>query len=153
MSPRVLAEIARLPDLTVNQLASRYQQVCGEVCRSRNKQYLVRRIAWRLQANDEGGLSPSAIKRARELAVDADTRVTAPRKHSVAEARTIVREPKPFVDWDSRLPAPGNHIERHYKGQTIRVIILQDGFEYEGHEEAILIQQNRVRHRPVSCAV
>ncbi len=71
MSPKVTAEIARLPDFTVNQLVERYTQVFGEECRSRNKQYLVRRIAWRLQANDEGGLSPAAIAQAKKLADDA----------------------------------------------------------------------------------
>ena len=71
MSPKVTAEIARLPDFTVNQLVERYAQVFGEECRSRNKQYLVRRIAWRLQANDEGGLSQAAIAQAKKLAGDA----------------------------------------------------------------------------------
>jgi len=56
MSPKVTLEIAELHDKTVNQLVERYEQVFNEECRSRNKQYLIRRIAWRLQANDEGGL-------------------------------------------------------------------------------------------------
>jgi hypothetical protein len=30
------------------------------------------------------------------------------------------------------LPPPGNIVERLYKGQMIRVIVLKDGFEYEG---------------------
>ena len=30
------------------------------------------------------------------------------------------------------LPPPGNWIERDYKGQTIRVLVIADGFEYEG---------------------
>ncbi|MCH7885000.1 MAG: DUF2924 domain-containing protein [Planctomycetes bacterium] len=32
-----------------------------------HRQYLIRRIAWRLQANAEGGLSERAIRRAKEL--------------------------------------------------------------------------------------
>lgn len=40
MTPKVAAEVARLPDMTVNELVRRYEQVCGEECRSRNKQYL-----------------------------------------------------------------------------------------------------------------
>jgi ribosomal protein L18E len=48
MSPNVLLEIAELQDKTVSQLVQRYEQVFEEECRSRNKQYLIRRIAWRL---------------------------------------------------------------------------------------------------------
>lgn len=75
MSPHVTIEIAELQNKTVNQLVQRYEQVFNEECRSRNKQYLIRRIAWRLQANEEGGLSRAALKKAAELAEDAETRV------------------------------------------------------------------------------
>ena len=121
-----------MQDKTVNQLVQRYEQVLNEQCRSRNKPYLIRRIAWRLQANAEGGLSRAALKKAEELAVDAETRVTAPRKHSSDGVKLVVPEPTAFVDWDPRLPPPGNIVERLYKGQMIRVIVLKDGFEYEG---------------------
>lgn len=132
MSPNVTLEIAALKDKTVSQLVKRYEEVFKEECRSRNKQYLIRRIAWRLQANDEGGLSRAALKKAAELAEDAETRVTAPRKHSSEGVKLVLPEPDSFVDWDPRLPPPGNIVERQYKGKMIRVIVLQDGFEYEG---------------------
>ena len=132
MSPNVTIEIAELQNKTVNQLVQRYEQVFKEECRSRNKQYLIRRIAWRLQANDEGGLSRAALKKAAELAEDAETRVTAPRKHSTEGVKLVLPEPDSFVDWDPRLPPPGNIVERQYKGEMIRVIVLKEGFEYEG---------------------
>ena len=40
---------------------SKYAEVCGEPGRSRNKQWLIKRIAWRMQANLEGGLSERAL--------------------------------------------------------------------------------------------
>ena len=132
MSPKVTLEIAELQDKTVHQLVQRYEQVFKEECRSRNKQYLVRRIAWRLQANDEGGFSRAALKKAEELAVDANIRVTAPRKYSSDGVKLVHPEPDSFVDWDPRLPPPGNIVERQHKGKMIRVIVLKDGFEYEG---------------------
>ncbi|MBU6172355.1 MAG: DUF2924 domain-containing protein [Planctomycetes bacterium] len=52
----------------------------SEKCRSRNKRYLIRRIAWRLQANAEGDLSERARARAAELALDSEVRVTPPRE-------------------------------------------------------------------------
>ncbi len=50
-------EVITLRRMTVGQLQDRYVEVFGEAVRSRHKQYLVRRIAWRLQANAEGGLA------------------------------------------------------------------------------------------------
>jgi len=88
MSPHVTIEIAELQNKTVNQLVQRYEQVFNEECRSRNKQYLIRRIAWRLQANEEGGLSRAALKKAAELAEDAETRVDAEHLALVCTIRT-----------------------------------------------------------------
>ncbi|TWU43998.1 hypothetical protein Q31b_15320 [Novipirellula aureliae] len=105
MTPKIAAEVARLPDMTVNDLIERYEQVHREECRSRNKQYLIRRIAWKLQANDEGGLSPETIGKAEGLAADAQTRVTAPR--DIRNVLVTTNPPNAFVDWDPRLPPPG----------------------------------------------
>ena len=33
---------------------------------------------------------------------------------------------------DSRVPAPGNIITKTYRGKTIEVKVLENGFEYEG---------------------
>ncbi len=117
MSPNVTIEIAELQNKTVNQLVQRYEQVFKEECRSRNKQYLIRRIAWRLQANDEGGLSRAALKKAAELAEDAETRVTAPRKHSTEGVKLVLPEPDSFVDWDPRLPPPATSSSANTKAR------------------------------------
>ncbi len=58
--------------------------------------------------------------------------MTAPRKHSTEGVKLVLPEPDSFVDWDPRLPPPGNIVERQYKGKMIRVIVLKEGFEYEG---------------------
>lgn len=111
-----------------------YIDVFGEPVRSRHRQYLIRRIAWRLLANAEGGLSERALRRAEELADDADVRLTPPRWATVANQErpvgsSVVRVP---VAKDSRLPAAGSQITRKYKGRTITVTVLADGFEYLG---------------------
>ena len=46
MSPKVAFEIAELADLTVDQRAAKYEEVHQEKCRSRNRSFIVRRIAW-----------------------------------------------------------------------------------------------------------
>jgi hypothetical protein len=48
-------EVAALKRMTVKQLRGRYLEVFGEEARSGNKDFLWKRIAWRLQANAGGG--------------------------------------------------------------------------------------------------
>jgi len=61
-------QIEGLRHMTVGQLKDRYREVFGEDSRSNHKQFLFRRIAWRIQANVEGGLSERARRRALEIA-------------------------------------------------------------------------------------
>jgi hypothetical protein len=72
-------EIESLRHMTVGQLKGRYRDVFGEASRSNHKQFLFRRIAWRIQANALGGLSERARRRALEIADDADLRIRAPK--------------------------------------------------------------------------
>jgi hypothetical protein len=66
-------EVAALLRMTVKELRARYADVFGEETPANNKAWLVKRIAWRLQAVAEGGLSERARQRAAELANDAET--------------------------------------------------------------------------------
>jgi len=128
MGTKLEIQLKKLEAMTVGQLTRQFEEVFGEQCRSRHKRYLVRRIAWRLQAIAEGDLSERARERAAELALGADVRVTAPR-----DATESKHAPAPAAkSGDPRLPAPGNWLERSYKGRSIRVLVIRDGFEYEG---------------------
>src|SRR5438105_8207949 len=100
MAESIVAQIAALKGKTVGQLREVYIEKFGEETKSRNKQWLFKRIAWRIQELAEGGLSERAKKRAAELANDADLRLRPPKDHKMPEA---VRGPKR----DSRLPAAG----------------------------------------------
>lgn len=128
-------ELARLERMTTGELAGRYVEVCGEPARTRNRAYLTRKIAWRLQAQTEGDLSERARRRAAELADIAEARLMPPKKlPPIGEARpaavgTTVTIP---VQTDPRLPSIGTALVRKYKGQTLHVIVQTKGFEYEG---------------------
>jgi len=50
-------QIEGLRHMTVGQLKEKYHEVFGEDSRSNHKQFLFRRVAWRIQANAKGGLS------------------------------------------------------------------------------------------------
>ena len=121
-------ELAMLGGMSTGQLCQRYAELFGEPVRTRHKTYLIRKIAWRLQALAEGDLSERARRRAEELADDADVRVMPPR---IITPRPAV-VPVQMQSSDSRLPAPGTAIIRSYKGRTIRVLVTASGFEFEG---------------------
>jgi hypothetical protein len=56
----VSQQIEELTRMTVRELRQKYIEVFGEASRSNHKQFLFRRIAWRIQALAEGGLSERA---------------------------------------------------------------------------------------------
>ncbi len=135
MSLNIAKELAALERMSVGHLHERYAAVFGEPARSRHRQYLIRRIAWRLQANAEGGLSERALHRAAELADEADVRVTPPKRATTAASERQSPGKNAVcvaVATDPRLPPPGAAITRKYKGRTLSVTILPDGFEYDG---------------------
>jgi hypothetical protein len=127
-------EIEALQRLTTAGLKEKYHEVFGEQSRSNHKQFLFRRIAWRIQANAWGGLSERAKRRALEIADDADLRIRAPRSFEIgpsATARTAETQVKPTID--PRLPLPGTPLIRRYQGKDIIVHVRPDGgFECNG---------------------
>jgi hypothetical protein len=119
MTPKVAKQVEALADMTVAELRERYADVFGEMTRSRHKDFLRKRITWRLQTNAEGGLPERALRRAEELAKDSDLRLIAP-KH------TVVRPFRPMHD--RRLPMSGTVITREYRGEMVSVTVLDAGF-------------------------
>ena len=131
MALNVGKEITALQRMTVPDLRRRYAETFGEGTTSRHKQFLIRRIIWRLQANQEGGLSERARQRAKELAAESDVRLTAPKVRPVgAPGPTKVASIR--ISEDERLPMPGAILTRRYKGRVIEVRVLPHGFEFEG---------------------
>jgi hypothetical protein len=130
MATPVHHEIAALQRLTVPQLRARYAEVYGEGTAAANRAWLVRRIAYRLQVLAEGDLSERARRRAAELANDADLRLSPPRAQA-APAPPAVAPPAPAPK-DPRLPPPGTVLARPYRGETLQVRVLDDGFEFQG---------------------
>jgi hypothetical protein len=132
MDAALLTEIDSLRRATLAALRARYRDVFREEPQSRNREHLFRRIAWRLQALAEGDLSERARRRAHEIALDADLRIIAPSGffdlggESVQIARGRDRRAR-----DSRLPLPGTVLRRKWKGRTVAVEVLADGFRFD----------------------
>ena len=137
--------IEALRHMTVGQLKNKYRDVFGESSRSNHKQFLFRRVAWRIQANAEGGISERARRRALEIADDADLRIRAPKnflKEELDESRTLETRVAPTED--PRLPMPGSDLVRRYRGKDIIVRVREEGFEYDGQIHRSL--SSAVRH-------
>ncbi len=64
MSMNVDKEVAALQRMTVGELREKFADVFGERTNARHKQWLVKRIAWRMQALIEGDISERARQRA-----------------------------------------------------------------------------------------
>jgi len=93
MDNAVLMEIENLRRASLTGLREKFREVFQEETSSRHREHLFRRIAWRLQALAEGDLTERAMKRANEIAQDADLRMIAPRDFStLAASRSKRRE-------------------------------------------------------------
>lgn len=131
MKLNIANEVATMGRMTVTELRSKHAEVFGEQTRSGNKEYLVKRIAWRMQANAEGGLTERARQRAEELANDSDLRTTAPKTAQASEGGPVTKRAVAF-DHDARLPMPGAILRRPYKDRELVVRVLPNGFECDG---------------------
>jgi hypothetical protein len=133
MAHTVVAAIEQLRSLNVIALRKKYQHLFGDQSRSSNKQYLFRRIAWRLQANAEGGLSERACHRAVQIADEADLRTRVPKgflSAQVPAGTTSTTDPSQ-LQRDARLPASGSLLTRRLNDRQIVVKVLAEGFEFE----------------------
>ena len=131
MNAEIGRHIDELRHMTTAQLQLKYRELFGQSSHSNHKDYLFRRVAWRLQAIVEGGLSERACQYAREIAEDADLRLGAPKLHG--EAQPAVRMARASRQPDPRVPAPGTQLIKRYKNETIAVTVLEDGFQHGEH--------------------
>lgn len=126
-------EVSQMQRMTVNELRLKFAEVHGESTNSRHKVWLIKRIAWRMQANIEGVLSERARKRAIEIANDADIRITPPRERKTTQTETATVH-VPVDSKPKKSLSVGQSLMRNYKGQNIVVLVKKDGFEWEGQK-------------------
>lgn len=132
--------IDRVDDMTVQQLRDHYREVFDEDTRSRNRQYLIKKLKWRIQELTEGGLSELARRKIAELSPkspirrrllalvpSAETAVMAPATPRASPIAAAAPKPR-----DARLPPPGTTIQKTHNDIAHEVRILVDGAEYLG---------------------
>ncbi len=124
MEQSLSAEIERLRKMPTGELRERYAAVFGEPTKSYNREHLFKKITYRLQERAHGTLSERAKARAAELLDEGAIRASAPRRPGPVEASAR----------DPRLPAVGAVLKREYRGTTYKVIVGEDGFEFDGQQ-------------------
>ncbi|MBF0370488.1 MAG: DUF2924 domain-containing protein [Magnetococcales bacterium] len=109
----VIKQVAALPGMTTTRLKEMWQELFDADPPPYAKQFLVKRLAYRLQELAYGGLSKQTEERLKTLARD--------------ETQIGRNQPK----GDGR-PVVGTRLIREWKGIDYCVTVLADGFEYQG---------------------
>jgi len=131
MESSVIRQIHRLREMTVGELRIEWERLYGSPTASRNRDYLWRRLAWRVQELAHGGLSDRATQRLEELDTDGLIRARTPNVGGDVAVPAPVEQPSRPVR-DMRLPSPGTVIVREYKGRQLRLTVLDGGYELDG---------------------
>ena len=131
MTETITSQIQALRKMTVADLREKHLELFGTESRSRHKDQLFKRLAWRIQELKYGGLPDRAKRRAEEIANDLDARFLPPRKQG--GTATSPHEVLPMgVQTTGVHPVPGTILTREYHGETHQVTVLDRGFEYQG---------------------
>ena len=127
MGKPLAGEIARLAKLQTGELRERFGQVFGEQPKSRNREYLFKRIAFRLQEQANGTLLERVKALAAELVDETAIRMTGGGRSAAKELQKC-----PGGTRDPRLPGVGTVLTKDHRGKTHKVLVTEDGFEFEG---------------------
>lgn len=114
----MLGRIARLPDTKFEDIKSLWKQLFDLPMPTHNRQYLERRIAYRMQELEFAQRDPDLLAR-NKARIDALIEATKPK--AKAGRCELVRM------------VPGTMLNREFAGMTHRVVAMADGqFEYMG---------------------
>lgn len=131
--PSIAAQVLALQSMTVPQLRERWQEVFGEPTTQRHRIYMIKRLAWKLQEDRFGKLTPEQEARVAEYRREIEA--LPPEKwfpNSKANRAAAAREKLRPGLRDRRVPLPGSVLTRTWKGNEVVVKVLESGFEYDG---------------------
>jgi hypothetical protein len=104
---QIMTQIVQLPTMATPDLVTLWTSIFDVPPHNKNKVFLIRKIAWRLQELAYGGLSDDTQTKIRNM-------------HDLTTKKTIKKN----------LPPIGTILEREHGNETHRVTVLRDGFEY-----------------------
>ncbi len=121
MSRSTLRQIADLHDLPMPALQARWKELIGTDPPRYNREFLIRRLAHRIQELTYGGLSEETRAKMDRLLEEAGGDGTGPARGE--------RRPK---QGRRELPVAGTRLIREWNGERHEVIVVQGGFAYQG---------------------
>lgn len=116
----IAQQIRELKALTPTQLAARYATLFGKQPRVRNKAFMQRQLAWKLQERQLGGLPERAKARLEELIAEVDLPLGELPSQPPQRSRRAA----------SNAPMVGTTLVRQWHDQEIRVEVREGGFEW-----------------------
>jgi hypothetical protein len=122
----VSEEIAALRAMPVPALVARYEELHGKPPRVKNRQWLFKKCAWRIQEQRYGGLSKRALARIDVLIAEM---VDLPLGRT---ARQRTPEVPPIRSELAREPGFGTTLVREWKGREVRATRVEGGWECDG---------------------
>ena len=111
----VLARLARLKAMTVNELKSEWQTLMGSTPPNNSRTFLEQRLAYRIQELTYGGL-PKPVSRLLDALAD--------EVEGKKVRRTVISDP--------RNPVIGTRLVREWDGVEHVITVLQGGFDWQG---------------------
>lgn len=132
MPTEMVSQIAELEEMPLEELTRKHEEMFPGVPTPKKRTTLWRKIAYRLQELEYGGLPEDARDRLQALIQTEDPLRRIPARSGGAEnpdqgaARLRTRSGR-----DARLPIPGSVIAKDYKGTRVEVKVLDKGFEYQ----------------------
>lgn len=128
MAETKLSQIMELRGKSLRELKTKYEELFpGQTAPSSNKVFLWRKIAYRMQELEHGGISDETQGKIQQLIQQYDPiNNKALRPDAVTENRPKKKGPSR----DKRLPIPGTVITKKYKGISLQVNVLESGFQY-----------------------
>ncbi len=116
------SDIAALPTLSAQELRIAWRSLrCGDPTAPSSRDLTLREIAYKMQERAHGGLAPAVKRRLSALAEEIEAN----------GARALAPAP---------LLKPGTRLLREWGGKTHTVIVVDDGFEYQGERYQSLTQ-------------
>ena len=115
MSDSILAQLAALPGKSTAELKQLWRALYDREPPSFNRDFLIKRLAYRIQELAYGGLSARAEAKLDRLIAEEDLRVKG--------KQPVRRGDRPIV---------GTRLIREWKGVEHTVTVLADGYEYQG---------------------
>ena len=115
MNDNIIGKVAALPTLKNDDIKKLWQELFDEPAPQKKRNYLIPRLAWRIQELAYGGLTDAAQERINRL----------------------MRSKEPIKPSSNRIrrPAIGTKLIREYQGVEHHVTVARNGFEYQNHFE------------------